>query len=275
MSMPARPERQPATWLRRDWPDDVELRAYATGDVTLRESGEETGGNWHVVTGHAAVFETLSLPLWDWWEGEYQEQIARGAFAKVLSRNPDVHFVYSHDMAAAMARTTRKAGAGSLELREDPRGLHIFSRLDPEDMDARRLVPKLRNQVVDQMSFAFTVAADRWEIEENENERRVVRTVLEVGELYEVSAVPQAAYPATDVGLRSRVRGLVETAFRDGRLPEEAGATHRVAPRPGAGAEVVEQLRASEQAEQARRHQARRRRAAASTHFHVTRSTHR
>lgn len=206
-----------------DWdPEKPEVRSYQLTGLEWRDAGEETGGNYHTLSGHAAVFELLSLPLYDWWFGEFREKIAEGAFTNVLSRDPDVHLVYVHEMASAMARTRSK----TLNLRQDEIGLNVHAKLEPDDLDVQRVAPKMRRGDVDQMSFAFSVAADEWEIKSEGDVEVVTRTIIEIGELYDVSIVPQGAYPQTDVGLRGReVRGLVEAMKRNGRLPEGAGAT--------------------------------------------------
>lgn len=195
-------------------------------DVEIRESGSGDG-SLHL-QGHAAVFDRMSHDL-----GGFRERIARGAFADVLDADPDVHLVHGHDMTSAMASTRAK----TLELREDPAGLRVWAKLDPDDPDVRRLVPKMRRGDVRQMSFAFSMAGgdDRWEIENADTaDERVVRTIVRVGGLHDVSVVAQGAYPQTDASLR----GLLEAAIESGRLPDlrQGGATPDDAAANGPGA---------------------------------------
>lgn len=225
----------------------IERRTVPLTGIELRDPSE-TGDGQYTFIGHAAVFEQLSLPLWDWWYGEYREKIARGAFDTVLASDPDVHLVYVHDMASAMARTRSK----TLELSIDVRGLRNYARLDPADPDVQRVVPKMKRGDVDQMSFAFSVAIgpdgqprEEWLIEGD----TVTRTILEIGGLYDTTICPQGAYPQTDAGVRTlamreqrqrEFRGMIESAVEAGRLPDEAGAfyTRRAGEQP-AGAESV------------------------------------
>lgn len=236
---------KPATPERRRAPDGlvpdlngIELRrAYRIEGLEWREPGEETGGDYYTLAGHAAVFDVLSLPLWDWWFGEYREKIDAAAFDNVLARNPDVHLVYCHDMSSAMARTASK----TLDLRVDPKGLRVWSQLSPKDLDVQRIAPKMDRRDVDQMSFAFTVARDEWLVETNGDEEIVTRTILEIGELYDVSVVPQGAYPQTDAGLRERVyeaRGLIRAAVREGRIANETPEERRDGPDPSGAPEA-------------------------------------
>lgn len=188
-----------------------ERRTYQLTGLEFRDSGD-TGDGSMTLAGHAAVFDKLSLPLYDFMFGEFQERISPGAFTDVLGGDPDVHLVYQHDLASAMARTRSK----TLELREDPAGLRVWARLDPSDVDVQRIAPKMRRGDVDQMSFAFTVADDEWVIENpGSADERVVRTIRRVAELFDVSVVPQGAYPQTDANLRA----LVQSAIDSGRLP--------------------------------------------------------
>lgn len=170
-------------------------------DLAIRESGSGDG-TLHL-QGHAAVFDRKSHDL-----GGFREIIARGAFRDVLDTDPDVHLVHQHDMGRVMARTRSK----TLELREDPAGLRVWARLDPNISYVADLARAMERGDVDQMSFAFTVREDDWALEDEE---RVVRTVKRVGELFEVSVVAQGAYPQTSANLRS----VLDAAIQSGRVP--------------------------------------------------------
>lgn len=208
-------------------PDQVvEQRLAALVGLEFRDDPGATGTGSMTLAGHGAVFEKLSLPLYDWQYGEFQERISRGAFENVLNRNPDVHLVVGHDMTRVLARTQSK----TLELREDPAGLRVFARIDPEISFANDLRIQMQRGDVDQMSFAFTVARDEWLIENPDTpDERVIRTINEIGELYDVSVVAQGAYPQTDANLRS----LLETAAGRGHLAVRAtDLPHRDGPSP-------------------------------------------
>lgn len=185
-------------------------------DLTLRESGDPAHPREINLAGHAAVFSRLSHDL-----GGFRERISPGAFTRVLDAQPDVHLVIGHDMNRPIARTTSK----TLELREDPAGLHVWARLNPEDPDVRALVPKMERGDVDQMSFAFTVKRDTWIVENDGSEERVIRTIDEVDDLFDVSVVAQGAYPQTDANLRS----VLDAAIESGRVPIVGRASENVA----------------------------------------------
>lgn len=139
--------------------------------------------------GHAAVFDSASEDL-----GGFTEYVARGAFKRALDRHPDVRALFNHDPNYVLGRTKSK----TLDLREDPRGLHYYVKA-PDVSYVRDLRTLMRRGDVDQSSFAFTVERDRWA----EQDGKVTRTILEVRDLYDVSVVTTPAYPEADASART------------------------------------------------------------------------
>jgi HK97 family phage prohead protease len=184
-----------------------ELRTLPIDDVEWRQSG--SGEGQLTVRGHASVYDRLSLDL-----GGFREKIAKGAFTNVLDRNPDVHALWDHDTKLVLARTKNK----TLELREDPIGLHFWAKVANTSY-AKDLRTLMERGDVDQASFAFTVARDEWDIDENDN---VTRTILEVGDLYDVTVTAQGAYPQSDAAVVMHMRSRIKTEIAEGHLPEEA-----------------------------------------------------
>lgn len=159
----------------------LELRADTDPDVT------EDDGRL-IMRGHAAVFDRMSEDL-----GGFTERIARGAFRKALDRGDDVRLLVNHD-GLPLARTKNQ----TLELREDPKGLHVYAELADTTL-ARDLRTLIKRGDVDQMSFGFTIEEDRWD----ELDGFPVRTILKIGRLFDVSAVTYPAYTQTDVSMRA------------------------------------------------------------------------
>lgn len=196
-------------------PDDMDMttpdapeqeRSYSPVPVEYRESG--AGANYKTIAGYAAVFGKMSEDL-----GGFREVIAPGAFARALERGDTIKLLYDHDSAAVLASTDN----GSLEVREDEVGLHVWARVDMADPDVQRVAAKLRSGVVDQMSFAFTMGEDSDE-EWNYTGGVPVRTIRSVSAIWEASVVAFPAYTSTKVALLERARHA-------GRLPELVGAT--------------------------------------------------
>lgn len=174
-----------------------------------------TGDGSYTLTGYAAVYDTATT-LYDGRSFRMDELISRGAFTRVLGEQPDVHLVVNHDMSRAVARTG-VSGIGGLELREDATGLRVFARLDPADPDVQALASKMRRGVVDQMSFAFTVAADSvTTVEDASGKQCETRTILEIGKLFDVSVCAQGAYPQTTASIRSRIAAAEDRTLQGG-----------------------------------------------------------
>lgn len=162
-------------------------------DVELREDGDKIQ-----FTGHAAVFTRLSEDL-----GGFRERIQPGAFKKVLDANADVRFLFNHDPNHVMARTK----SGTMELREDPKGLRVYAELAPTTI-AKDLRVLVKRGDVDGMSFAFSVDKDVWA----EEDGVLTRTIVSFRDLFDVGPVVYPAYPQTDASMRAIVLGaqLVE-----------------------------------------------------------------
>lgn len=153
--------------------------------VERREDGGPIG-----FKGHAAVFNKPT------WIGPkrfgFREQVSPGAFAKTI-KEADVRFLINHDPNFLLARNT----AGTLTLSEDKNGLKTVADMAPVSY-AQDLAILLERGDISQMSFAFEVVKDSWEIDDDENE---LRTLLEL-KLHDVSVVTYPAYEETDAALR-------------------------------------------------------------------------
>jgi len=125
----------------------------------------------------------------------FQEIILPGAFAEALGRS-DVRALFNHDPNHVLGRTKNN----TLELAEDETGLAV-DILPPDNQFARDLLVSIGRGDIDQMSFAFTVAEDRWYTDENEIP---VREISKIDKLYDVSPVTYPAYHETDVSVKSR-----------------------------------------------------------------------
>jgi HK97 family phage prohead protease len=204
-------------------------------DLEYRGAGD---GNGFILTGHAAVFDQETT-LYAGKGFRITESIAPGAFDSVLASNPDVHLNINHDMSKPMARTGRSANTvGGLELSVDPVGLRVFARVNPDITYVRDLSLAMRDGVVDQMSFAFsigeeslTTTTDSVTGMETDSFR-----ILSVANLYDCTVCAQGAYPTTDVALHSRMQAAGRTPPGEGRdrTIAETGGSPSIAEPPGA-----------------------------------------
>lgn len=178
--------------LRRD-PAGRELRVF-TGRPEMRAANQD---GTIPFTGHAAVFNSRSVVLSDWWD-TFREVIEPGAFESVL--DADVRFLIDHDSSLILARTV----AGNLRLSEDEQGLLVDADIVPTTY-ARDLEANMRAGNITQMSFAFAVDPDgeRWELD---TDGMLLRTISRVIGLYDVSCVTYPAYPETDAATRAAIQ---------------------------------------------------------------------
>lgn len=154
----------------------AEFRIYQTENEPLK------------IIGYAARFNELSDEMWG-----MREKIAPGAFTEAIGKS-DVRALWNHDPNYVLGRTKN----GTLQIREDEQGL--FYEVTPPDAQwARDLVESIKRGDVDQSSFAFTVDVEQWD----ESNNPVIRTIVKVRELYDVSPVTYPAYPTATSGVRS------------------------------------------------------------------------
>lgn len=148
-----------------------------------------------VIEGVAAVVNSQTDLGW------YEERIDSGAFDDVMG--DDVVALFNHDANLPLARTTAK-GESKLDLFLTKEG-HLGYRFKaPNTQVGKDLNENIRNGIVSQSSFAFTISEDSWEFANDQNKlKKDVRTIRKVERLYDVSPVTYPAYPDTSVGARS------------------------------------------------------------------------
>lgn len=167
---------------------DLERRFFTVEGLKIERRDGKSGGT---LTGHAAVFNQRSENLGGWFE-----IIMPGAFAEAIEKD-DVRSLWNHDPNFVLGRNRSK----TLRLSEDQTGLAIENDL-PDTQTIRDLVvAPIERGDVSQMSFGFQVrpgGAD-WA---DDDDGMLVRTLKRV-RLLDVSPVTFAAYPQTDVAVRS------------------------------------------------------------------------
>lgn len=167
--------------------DNIERRDMLVQDLELRVDGDGAP----TVEGYAAVFNSLSEPLFEVDAGRFREKVAQGAFSKTI-REQNVPLLVEHaDLPLATTRS------GTLKLWEDEHGLRFSSVLEPSDPDVMRLVPKMRRGDMARCSFGFVPVRESWD----DKAKPRVRTLHEV-KLFDVSIVARPAYPATEAKVR-------------------------------------------------------------------------
>ena len=133
------------------------------------------------------------------------ESIAPGAFSRTLSG--DIRALINHDTTLVLGRTK----AGTLELREDARGLWGDVTINPKDGDAMNLYERVKRGDVDQCSFGFEIVSEETDFRDDGS---IHWTITEVN-LFEVSACTFPAYEATSISAREAQRDAIKARELD------------------------------------------------------------
>jgi HK97 family phage prohead protease len=179
---------------------------------TLRATDDRSGDGL-TIDGVAAVFNTPTRI--DSWEGQFDEQIAFGAFRKSISeRMPKLQFDHGHHPLIG------SLPIGRWDSMEEKRGsgLHAVGRLH-DNWLVEPVRDAIREGSVDGMSFRFSVIREEWRDSSGQllkDPREVMnllwdggdrgplqRTLKEV-KITEAGPVVWPAYVETSVGVRSR-----------------------------------------------------------------------
>ena len=155
----------------------------------------------------------LAIPVGQWSEdlGGFREQILPGAF-KTSIETDDIRSLFNHDSNFVLGRKS----AGTLRLSEDERG--ISYEVDaPNTTWAKDLAESIKRGDIRENSFAMFVTDDIWE----ERDGGMWRTVR-VAQLKEIGPQPFAAYPQSDVAVRS-----IEDTLKHGRRCVGSACTTR------------------------------------------------
>lgn len=166
---------------------------------------EESG---FLVRGYATTFnDPYTLFVED--GVEYKEMIAAGALDD--ADFSDVIFLYNHTgMVYARNKKT-----GTLRLSPDETGLAVEADLRLlSDFGGGELYAAIKAELVDKMSWAFTVRCDHYDFQTH------TRVIDSIAKVYDVSAVSIPADPNTDIAARAFFDGAIEVE-RAERLARE------------------------------------------------------
>lgn len=187
-----------------------EYRNFNSIERRESENGEK------IVEGYATTFNQPYELFRDAWGGEtyiFVEQVDANAFSD--TDMSDVIMQYNHE-GRVFARTNN----GTLGLDADMKGLHIRANLGGTEI-GRQLYEEIEGGYTDKMSFGFRVGKDKVDrTEERDNETglvtvTVLRTILEISKLYDVSAVSLPANDATSISARNFCDGVIEEIKKD------------------------------------------------------------
>lgn len=167
-----------------------------------------------IVEGYASIFDEPFL-LWEEDGIKFFEQVDRHAFDNTDLSDTILQFDHEGRVLARVSNDT-------LTVRPDEKGLFIRADLGGTALGAE-IYNEIAGRYITKMSIGFRVRKDRKEIEENTEtgEVRVLRTILDISRLYDVSCVSLPANEATSITARKYVDGVIDA------VRQELDARHR------------------------------------------------
>ena len=159
-------------------------------NVNFRAIQNEDGSNKMEFEGYAIVFGQRTI-LWKDDDGnDYGEIIDKNCLDN--TDMVDVPLRYNHQTSWVLARTRKKLGPGSLIFTKDNFGLRVKGEF--VDMQySRDVYAMMLAEVIDQMSFAFTVRDYSYDSATR------TTTIKDIDKLFDVSVVDSPAYPQTSI----------------------------------------------------------------------------
>lgn len=179
--------------------------------IETRTEGEEPEKEERTVSGYASTFEQ-PYTLYEDEYMTYREVVDPKAFEN--TDMSDVIMQYDHE-GRVIARTSNN----TLEVTPDEKGLFIRADLGGTEL-GRELFEEIRGGYTDKMSFGFTIdRAEETRTDLEDGKIDILRRILSVSKLYDVSAVSIPANGATSISVetRSQIDGAIE-AVRAERL---------------------------------------------------------
>ena len=185
--------------------------------IEQRAEGDDAAESM-VVSGYATTFDEPYLLYSDDYM-EVWEKVDARAFDE--TDMTDCIMQYNHE-----GRVFARVKNNTLTVEPDKTGLFVRADLGGTDI-GKGLYQEIAGGYTDKMSFGFTVEKDSREIvEEKENKTTMMRTILAVGRLYDVSAVSIPANPNTSIVSARFLDGAIEE-IRAERLKAEEMALRR------------------------------------------------
>lgn len=170
--------------------EDREVRSY---NFEIKAKNDETHGKF--VEGTPIVFNQRTNL------GVFDEIIAPEALNKTDLK--DVRFLVNHNTdMIPLARSRNNNENSTMQMTVENDGMKIRVNLDTENnSEARNLYSAIERGDVSGMSFMFNVRSDKWD---DMNSEHPTRTITDIEQVFEVSAVTFPAYEQTSISARCK-----------------------------------------------------------------------
>lgn len=202
-----------------------QYRSFGLGDFERRAEGDDR----REVSGYATTFNQpyeLYRMSYSGYTYIVNEQVDAHAFDD--TDMDDVIMQYDHE-----GRVFARISNGTLELDPDDHGLHVRADLGGTEI-GRQLYEEIEGGYTRKMSFGFTIGKDKREETEERDEENgtvtvtILRTILSVSRLYDVSAVSLPANDATSISARSYGNGVIAEIMEEIQRREDARTRIRI-----------------------------------------------
>lgn len=173
----------------------VKNREYRNLEILQPLEAEQRDDGSYIVEGYATTFGK-PYELYEYDGIKYYEVINRNALDN--ADMSDVIMQYDHE-GKVMARQSNN----TLTIQPNDHGLFIRADLSKSNA-SKELYEEINNGLVTRMSWAFSVAEDKY------NKETRTREILKVKKVYDVSAVSIPANQDTEISARSFFNGVIE-----------------------------------------------------------------
>ncbi len=171
----------------------MEKRVLRKYDFEIRAQHDETRGDY--IEGIPIVYDSKTDI------GYFDEIIERGALDNADLK--DVRFLVNHNLdMIPLARSRNNNENSTMQLQIVFEGLKVRINLDTENnSEARNLFSAIKRGDITGMSFMFSIKKQEWDELESEHP---TRRILEIAQVFEVSAVTFPAYDETEISARDK-----------------------------------------------------------------------
>lgn len=173
------------------------------------------------VSGYATTYNQ-PYRLYGYNDGQQNVEVWEQIDSKAFDNTDmaDTIMQYDHE-----GRVFARVSNGTLSLdKDDEHGLLINADLGGTSI-GRELYEEIKGGYTSKMSFGFTVKADKVEetSDYEDNTVKYLRTITEIGKLYDVSAVSLPANDYTEISARKALDGVIDAKLTE-RLEAEKRA---------------------------------------------------
>lgn len=179
----------------------MEIRSYyderAMPVVVKDNEGKET----RTIEGYAVVFDKESRVMFDPQKKRFfVEVIKRGAVTPEDLKQWDIKALMEHDKSRLLGRSYN--GKGSLQLTVDDYGVKYRFEA-PNTVEGDNAIELIKRGDIFGSSFAYTTDEGKNIIYKKRSDGSLLREVIKLDRMYDVSVVTDPAYFGTDVCVRS------------------------------------------------------------------------